>query len=194
MSEAQFDQLLAFFKALGNESRLKIVGLLAGNERSVGELADFLELREPTVSHHLAVMKNLGLVEVRAEGNNRIYNLNTLFLEDMNKDLFSQDKLADIVSANSADRTDAKILSHYLDGEKIKEIPMKRKKRVVVLKWLVQKFETDRHYHELELNALLKVYHPDVASLRRYLVEERLMARDNQNMYWRLPEAEQVKP
>ena len=64
---------------------------------------------------------------------------------------------------------------------------MKRKKQQVILKWLVQKFEMDRKYHELELNERLRVYNPDVAALRRYMVEEQLMARDNQNMYWRLP-------
>ena len=187
MSQEQFDTLLQFFKVLGNESRLKILGLLANDERSVGELAALLELREPTVSHHLAAMKELGLVDVRADGNVRFYILNTDFLNDLNKDVFSQDNLASLVSEPSGDAWENRILSLYLDGETIKEIPMKRKKQVVILKWLVQKFEMDRKYHELELNERLRVYNPDVAALRRYMVEEQLMARDNQNMYWRLP-------
>lgn len=66
MSNDQFQRLLNFFKVLGNESRLKILGLLANQERSVGELAALLELREPTVSHHLATMKELGLINVQA--------------------------------------------------------------------------------------------------------------------------------
>lgn len=187
MNNEQFDTLLQFFKVLGNESRLKILGLLANDERSVGELAALLELREPTVSHHLAVMKELGLADVRADGNVRFYTLNTGFLEDMNKDFFSQDHLASLVSEPTGDAWENRILSLYLDGETIKEIPMKRKKQRVILKWLVQKFEMDRKYHELELNERLRVYNPDVAALRRYMVEEQLMARDNQNMYWRLP-------
>ena len=68
MTEADQTSLLAFFKAMANESRLKIVGLLAQRERSVQELAELLALKEPTVSHHLAVLKDLGLVSVRAEG------------------------------------------------------------------------------------------------------------------------------
>ena len=187
MSQDQFDTLLQFFKVLGNESRLKIMGLLANDERSVGELAVLLELREPTVSHHLAVMKELGLVDVRADGNVRFYILNTNFLDGMNKDIFSQSNLASLVIENTGDAWENRILALYLDGETIKEIPMKRKKQRVILKWLVQKFEMDRTYHELELNEQLKVYNPDVAALRRYMVEEQLMARDNKNMYWRLP-------
>jgi DNA-binding transcriptional ArsR family regulator len=94
MSEEQFQTLLNFFKVLGNESRLKILGLLANQERSVGELAALLELREPTVSHHLSTMKELGLVNVRAEGNTRIYWLDVKFLESMSKDILSQAQLA----------------------------------------------------------------------------------------------------
>jgi DNA-binding transcriptional ArsR family regulator len=186
MSDAQFETLLQFFKVLGNDSRLKIVGLLANDERSVGELAALLELKEPTVSHHLAAMKELGLVGVRADGNIRHYRLNPTFLENMNKDMFSQDNLATLVAEESGDAWENRILAVYLDGDLIKDIPLKRKKRLVLLNWLVQKFEMNRQYHELELNALLKVYHPDVASLRRYMVEEQLMARNNTNMYWRI--------
>lgn len=187
MSEEQFDNLLQFFKVLGNESRLKIIGLLANDERSVGELAALLELREPTVSHHLNTMKNLGLVEVEAHGNIRNYRLNTSYLEQMNKDIFSQTRLASLVHEEGNDVWENRMLAFYLDGDRIKAIPSKRKKRLVILNWLVQKFEHGRQYHELQLNALLKQYHPDVASLRRYLVEEKLMARNKENMYWRLP-------
>ena len=187
MREELFDNLLQFFKVLGNESRLKIVGLLANDERSVGELAALLDLREPTVSHHLNAMKNLGLVEVEANGNMRNYRLNTSLLEQMNKDMFSQTQLASLVNEEGNDAWENRILTIYLDGDRIKEIPLKRKKRLVILHWLVQKFENGRQYHELELNALLKVYHHDVASLRRYMVEEKLMARNKKNMYWRLP-------
>ena len=187
MSQDQFDILLQFFKVLGNESRLKILGLLANDERSVGELAALLELREPTVSHHLSTMKSLGIVDVQANGNVRMYSLNTSFLESMNKDMFSQSNLASLVTENTGDAWEDKVLALYLDGETIKEIPRKRKKQQVILKWLVQKFEMDRKYHELELNERLKIYNPDVAALRRYMVEEQLMARDRKNMYWRLP-------
>ena len=60
MPEADLETLLAFFKAMANESRLKIVGLLAERERSGQELAELLGLKEPTVSHHLSVLKALG--------------------------------------------------------------------------------------------------------------------------------------
>ncbi|MCP4356442.1 MAG: DUF2087 domain-containing protein [Chloroflexi bacterium] len=127
-------------------------------------------------------MKKLGLVDVQADGNMRHYRLNTKFLEDMNKDIFSPTNLATLAPHESGDAWENRILAIYLDGDYIKEIPLKRKKRLVILNWLVQKFEMDRQYHELELNALLKQYNPDVASLRRYMVKENLMNRNNKNI------------
>jgi DNA-binding transcriptional ArsR family regulator len=50
-------ELLTMFKALADESRLKIIGLLATRERSVDELATTLKLKPPTVSHHLATLR-----------------------------------------------------------------------------------------------------------------------------------------
>ena len=65
------ETLLAFFKAMADESCLRIIGLLAQGERSVQQLAQALELREPTVSHHLAVLKAQGLVTVRGRRRGR---------------------------------------------------------------------------------------------------------------------------
>ena len=54
MDEKGLQTLLRFFKCLANENRLKLLGLLADQERSVEELSALLDLKEPTVSHHLA--------------------------------------------------------------------------------------------------------------------------------------------
>ncbi|NKQ34365.1 MAG: metalloregulator ArsR/SmtB family transcription factor [Chloroflexi bacterium] len=191
MSQEQFETLLRFFKVLGNESRLKILGLLANDERSVGELAVLLNLREPTISHHLAAMKELGLVEVRAEGNNRIYWLNSQFLEGMSKDMFSQTNLATLVDDEETSTAwEEKVLRVYMDGNRIKQIPSKRKKERVILQWLADQFEMDRQYYELDLNEIIKQFHPDASYWRRALVVEKFMARDDRNMYWRLPQSD----
>ena len=86
--EADVQTLLAFFKAMANESRLRIVGLIAERERSGQELAEILGLKEPTVSHHIAALKALGLVGVRAEGVTHWYSLRPEALTDFNKALF----------------------------------------------------------------------------------------------------------
>jgi DNA-binding transcriptional ArsR family regulator len=185
MTQEKFTQLLQFFKVIGNESRLKILGLLANEERSVGELAALLDLKEPTVSHHLSAMKSLGLVGVRAEGNVRIYWLDTKFLEGMSKDLFSRDSLATLVDDTSQDAWERKVLQTFLDGDRIKELPSRHKKRLVVLTWLANQFDMDVRYAEQEMNERLKQYNPDYASLRRYMIDYKLMQREK-GIYWRV--------
>jgi DNA-binding transcriptional ArsR family regulator len=91
VADPDLSPLLAFFKAMANESRLRIVGLLAQRERTVQELAETLSLKEPTVSHHLAVLKALGLVTVRPEGVMRWHALNAQALTDMNRRLLDSD-------------------------------------------------------------------------------------------------------
>jgi hypothetical protein len=71
----------------------------------------------------------------------------------------------------------------------ITEIPASRKKRRIILKWLVQKFALDRTYSEQELNQIIKIIHPDTATLRRELVGYNMMHREN-SIYQRLPEAD----
>jgi DNA-binding transcriptional ArsR family regulator len=188
MPEADLQTLLAFFKAMANESRLRIVGLLAQGERSVQELAEILALKEPTVSHHLAVLKDLGLVGVRAEGVTRWHSLKAGALADMNRSLLDPGDVAAL--ADKEETWEAKVLQAFVEPDgKLKIVPASRRKRWVVLTWLVADFEEGRAYPEAEVNAILQRRHWDCATLRRELVGHRMMTREA-NVYHRLPVAE----
>jgi DNA-binding transcriptional ArsR family regulator len=63
------------FAALGDPHRRSIVELLAGGERSVGDIAERLPISRPAVSRHLRLLEAAGLVAHRAEGNRRVYRL-----------------------------------------------------------------------------------------------------------------------
>ena len=63
------------FAVLAEPSRRRILDLLRDRERSVGELVDDLALSQPGVSKHLRVLREAGLVEVRAEAQQRLYKL-----------------------------------------------------------------------------------------------------------------------
>ncbi len=62
------DEASALLRALANRHRLLILCRLVEGERSVGELADALELRDSTVSQHLALLRKDGLVRTRRDG------------------------------------------------------------------------------------------------------------------------------
>ena len=64
-----------FFKALGDNTRLKILGLLAIKELCVCEVMVALDLTQPTASHHLRILENVDLVTDRKEGKWVFYSL-----------------------------------------------------------------------------------------------------------------------
>jgi hypothetical protein len=74
---------------------------------------------------------------------------------------------------------DRRILRSYLDQGRLKTLPAQKAKRIVVLRFLAATaFEPGVAYPEREVNQRLALRHPDVASLRRYLVDEGLVERD----------------
>ena len=76
------------------------------------------------------------------------------------------------------------MLSAFVRDGRLVSIPAQHSKRLVVLHHLVRVFEPGVRYPEREVNALLAVWHPDVAALRRYLVDEGLLTREA-GVYWR---------
>jgi hypothetical protein len=190
MSETDLATLLAFFKAMANESRLRMVGLLAERERSVQELAELLELKEPTVSHHLAALKALGIVSARAEGVTRWHALRLEALTELNRGMLDQkgvDRLTEQVSSAS---WEDKVLASFIDADgRLTTMPASRRKRWIVLKWLTENFEEGRRYREPEVNQIIQRRHPDCATLRRELIGYGMMARDA-GVYWRCPEGD----
>jgi ArsR family transcriptional regulator len=72
---AQFDSVL-FAKALADETRQKIMKICCCEWLSVNEIVEHLDVTQPTVSHHLAILRQVGLVEVREEGKQTFYQLN----------------------------------------------------------------------------------------------------------------------
>ena len=193
MTNMEFNSVLSFFKALSDESRLKIVGMLASKDRSVEELASLLELRAPTVSHHLARLKEVGLVAMRSEGTTHIYKLNIKELRSLSKQVFALDTIVTIADSMPTDTWECKILTDFFDGPRLKEIPASRKKREVVLKWLCDRFEYDVQYKEKEVNEIISRHHPDFATLRRELIGAGLLKREN-SIYWRPMESKKSVP
>ncbi len=65
-----------FAKALADSTRQEIMSLICCQEMSVGDIVEAVGVRQPTVSHHLAVLREAGLVRVREEGKHTYYSLN----------------------------------------------------------------------------------------------------------------------
>jgi hypothetical protein len=91
----------------------------------------------------------------------------------------------DGIPLHEALRSRESVLRSFLDDEgRLRSIPAKHTKRLVVLDYLAQLFEPGERYPEVEVNRRLREVHPDVAALRRHLVEEGFLDREG-GVYWR---------
>ncbi|MEE9555546.1 MAG: metalloregulator ArsR/SmtB family transcription factor [candidate division Zixibacteria bacterium] len=73
MNEKVFSK---YFKAFGDPTRLKIVMLLSSKEMSVNDIVDAIGLSQPTISRHLAVLREAEIAVDRREGQSVFYSLN----------------------------------------------------------------------------------------------------------------------
>ena len=65
-----------FCKALADDTRQRILVMLQDGERCVGDIVDAFDMTQPTISHHLSILKRLRLVTTRKEGKLVYYSLN----------------------------------------------------------------------------------------------------------------------
>ncbi len=180
------EQLLNFFKALADANRLKIIGLLSQQSYSVEQLAAMLGIRPPTVSHHLKLLSEAGLVSARAESYYNLYQLETGALEQIASSLLAQDKLPRMAAEVDMNAYDRMVLRNIIQPDgRLKVIPAQRKKREVVLRHILNSFDSDVRYTEHQVNEILARFHEDTATLRREMIVYKLMDRAG-GEYWRI--------
>ena len=182
------DELLDFFKAMADATRLKILGLLAQENLSVEQMAEMLKLRPSTISHHLSKLTNAGLVSAKASSYYNIYQLENSTLESMAQRLLSSETLPAMAAGVDLDSYDRKVISNYsLPDGRLKTIPAQRKKLDAILHFVIRSFKYGDLFTEHQVNEILRKFHEDTATLRRELIGAGLLARSTDGReYWRV--------
>jgi len=186
-SEEHQYELLSFFKALADENRLKIIGILAQQAHTVEQLASAIGLSMSTTSHHLARLAKVGLVSARTDGHYYIYSLHTDALKEMSQRLLEDEQIRQLSAPISEDAYDQKVLTNFIDKDgRIKTFPAQDKKLQAILRHVVKAFEPGQRYPEKQVNEILSHFNEDTAFLRRSLIEYKLMGRQGGGgEYWR---------
>ncbi|NLE80827.1 MAG: metalloregulator ArsR/SmtB family transcription factor [Rhodococcus sp.] len=186
------ETLLAFFKALADTNRLRIIGLLAGGSYTVDELATELGLGASTTSHHLKRLWEVGLVAAIPRGYYRYYELREDSLKDMATRLLGSDELTLLADRTGAHpSTDPKTLQYkvmraFTDGAgRITAFPVQAKKHKALMEYVATAFEHGTRYTEQQVNTILERFNEDVAYMRRSLVDLGFMDREGGGgLYW----------
>jgi hypothetical protein len=176
------------FKALADENRLKIVGLLAQKAYTGEQLAALLGLSVSTTSHHLSRLAKTELIETRTDGHYYLYSLRTDVLQSLAQKLLKAEELPKLSAEVDIDAYDRKVLQSFMDEQgRVNAFPSQEKKLQVVLREVVKAFEPGKRYPEKQVNEILSRFNDDTAFLRRSLVEYRLMQRQGGGgEYWRM--------
>jgi DNA-binding transcriptional ArsR family regulator len=75
----------ALFKALNDSTRREILEMLKNGDLTAGDIADRFQISKPSISHHLDLLKQAGLVESTKEGQFIYYSLNTTVMDEIVK-------------------------------------------------------------------------------------------------------------
>ena len=162
---------------LADPARLKVVAALALGADSLEEVSRLSKLPLKDVALAARRLARAGLVD-------RDRHALSLHTDRFAAAARAAAEAAPPPEPLSDDPAEDAVLSAFVRDGRLVSIPAQRAKRLVVLQHLVRVFEPGVRYPEREVNALLAVWHPDVAALRRYLVDEALLTRDA-GIYWR---------
>ena len=184
LSSDEMKQLVMLGRALSDLTRIRILGLLGQRPMYGQELAQVLDVTPPTISHHLQSLVMAGLVKVRREDNFRYYELDGEGLQRLAestqhiaKSLFAGEPLP----PKSDER--ARVVATFIKDGRLLSIPAQYKKRRYVMEEIARSFEWGRLYDEKEVSAILRNFNDDFASLRREMIDQRIMMREN-GRYW----------
>lgn len=182
-----------FFAVLSDEARLALCGalVLAPDGLSATDLATRTNQRPADTVKHLAQLQQAGIVRLRDAsdgGGARAYVLDSVALRAERRRMLTRAHVASPADMEGTPAWEQQVLRAFFDGQRLREIPVNAKKRNVVLRWLVGRFQHGERYPERQVNALLQEHHPDFAALRRELVDGGLMAREA-GIYWRIDAA-----
>ena len=179
------EQALKLFKGLADRSRLQILKSLLEEDMYVERLAQRLELTPATVSFHLKKLMDAGAVSSRRE---QYYTMYSIY-----KEVF-QCRILDILGEKSSDaqrqqereaRYRQRVLDSFFEYGRLKSIPAQRKKERICLEEIAKELELGRPYPERELNQVLLRFHQDYCTLRRDMISEGILRRE-EGLYTRL--------
>ena len=178
-------EAIKLFKALADKSRLQILKSLAIEEMYVERLAQRLDLTPATISFHLKKLSDAGAVTSYKSQYYTVFRLN--------REVLNTGILALILEkSDEADAQEArdaayrqKVIDSFFEYGKLKSIPAQRKKERIILEVIAERFEPGRTYTEREVNLIIADFHDDFCTIRRDMISEKLLAREN-GIYWKV--------
>ncbi len=175
-------EVLDFVKAVSDPDRLRVISVLAQHPATIRQVAAQLDMPFRDAFSHLGMLEFAGVVHKAGD----VFTLDTEALEKLSKQQFSERQKPSI-SLPDMEPKSRRVLETFLKPDvEHRQLPAQASKLRIVLEYVVAVFEPGAQYTEKEVNAILRRLYPDVASLRRALVDAGLLKRESDgSKYWR---------
>lgn len=174
---------IEIMKSLSDTSRLRVLNSLIGKPQYVEEIAKRMDLAESTVSFHLKKLENAKLVyKVKEQYYFIYYVCNEIFNMSL-RELINFDNPDKYLQDERIIKYRQKVLKSFFKKEKLVKLPVQWKKKMIVLDEFVKKFKPGKKYREEEVNQIIMQAYFDYCIIRRLMIDEGMMKRENQT-YW----------
>jgi hypothetical protein len=160
-----------------------MVNALLEKPQYVEELAERLNLAASTVSFHLKKLEEARLVNKEKQQYYVLFSLNPAIFQLTLAELVAFENGEKAFQEKRIDQYRQKVIGTFFQQGKLMKFPAQHKKRWIVLETIAQKFEAGRQYSEAEVTAIILEFNDDYCTIRRELIDEKILQRDGQN-YW----------
>ncbi|MGN8646199.1 metalloregulator ArsR/SmtB family transcription factor [Gracilibacillus sp. HCP3S3_G5_1] len=175
----QLGRIVHFHKTIGDKTRIRIIYLLKSGPLHGQAIAGKLGLKPPTISHHLAKLKEIDVVYQRRDKNTIYFYLNEQKLTRMAEAItrIGEDPNE---SLQVSEEEKTKVIRNFIDNTgRLKTIPAQRKKKNILLEYMVRGLKHGTLYSEKDINEHIQQFHDDFATIRREFVMTQFMYRQD---------------
>jgi predicted transcriptional regulator len=176
----QLNRLVNFHKTLGDKTRLRIIALLKEGPLHGQAIAEKLGLKPPTISHHIAKLRDIDLIYQRRDKNTIYFYLHEKKLMQMAQAIVLLGS-EDMFGAIEVDEeVKQKVIGNFLLANgRLKTLPAQRKKKLIMLEYMTKGLRTGKVYTEEDINNHIQQFYDDYATVRREWVMSHFMFREN---------------
>jgi biotin operon repressor len=179
MSDAEpMPALVRLFKGLADPTRLRMIAAMVDRARCGQDLAAEVGVSPATVSHHLRVLSEAGLLTETRQPPYTFYQLDLDALQGAVKAVSSPKRVRELATSATVDDGTRDVLRAFFDGPRLLALPAQRRKKDIVLEEALRRLPRRREYREPELNKFIEVFHDDYCTIRREWIMGGYMERD----------------
>jgi biotin operon repressor len=175
---ADTDAIVRLFKGLADPTRLRMIAAMVDRARCGQDLAAEVGVTAATVSHHLRVLQEAGLLVETRQPPYVFYQLDLESLQGAVKAVSSPKRVRELATAATVPDETRDVLRSFFKGSRLLSLPVQRRKKDIVLEEILRRIPRRKEYREPELNKFIEVIHEDFCTIRREWIMGGYMERE----------------